>query len=110
MYLLTFLLPADAICQPTLLKTSPASTVPVHSQRPLIHRKMCTCKHTHRASPFLLPTSYCGYLQGFMALPFLWETRVALDWTFTPETSLTLQMWFKLEDIYTGLCSVRHTC
>ena len=38
-----------------------------------------------------------------MALPFLWETRVAIDWTFTPDTSLSLIMWFKLEDVYSGL-------
>ena len=30
--------------------------------------------------------------QLFMALPFLWETRVVIDWTFTPDTSLSLTM------------------
>ena len=45
----------------------------------------------------------------FHAFPFLWEMRCALDWTVTPETSLTLRDWFKLEDIYAGLCSVRST-
>ena len=54
-------------------------------------------------------SKYALYVHNyvFMALPFLWEARVALDWTFTPETSLSLVMWLKLEDIYSGLCSVR---
>jgi hypothetical protein len=41
-----------------------------------------------------------------MTFPFLWEMRTALDWTVSP-TSLTLFEWFKLEDVYTGLVSVR---
>jgi len=41
-----------------------------------------------------------------MSFPFLWEMRTALDWTVTP-TSLSLFEWFKLEDIYSGLVSVR---
>lgn len=43
----------------------------------------------------------------FMAFPFLWEFRIAVDWTFSPDTSLSLFMWLKLEDIYAGLCAVR---
>ena len=42
-----------------------------------------------------------------MQIPFLWEVRVALDWTFTSWTSLSLDKWFVLEDVYSGLCSTR---
>ena len=42
-----------------------------------------------------------------MALPFLWELRVVLDWTFDT-TSLTLFEWLKIEDIYVGLTAVRY--
>ena len=44
--------------------------------------------------------------KGYMALPFLWELRTALDWT-VEQTSLDLFRTLKLEDIYFGLCSVR---
>jgi len=43
----------------------------------------------------------------FMNFPFLWEFRMAVDWTFTPNTALSLFMWITLEDIYQGLCSTR---
>ena len=38
-------------------------------------------------------------------IPFLYETRNALDWTVTP-TALSLKQWFKLEDIYKNLINV----
>jgi len=45
--------------------------------------------------------------KAYMALPFLWELRVILDWTFD-QTSLTLWDWLKIEDIYVGLTAVRY--
>jgi hypothetical protein len=43
----------------------------------------------------------------FINFPFLWEFRIIVDWTFTPNTALDLFMWLKLEDIYQGLCLTR---
>ena len=44
--------------------------------------------------------------KGYMAVPFLWELRAAVDWT-VDATSLDLFTTLKLEDIYIGLCAVR---
>ncbi|KAL4498483.1 hypothetical protein ABPG72_019601 [Tetrahymena utriculariae] len=42
----------------------------------------------------------------YRALPFLYELRSVIDWTFT-STSLDLFQWFKLEDAYANLYSVK---
>ena len=34
----------------------------------------------------------------YRGIPFLWELRAVLDWTFTP-TTLTLDEWLKIEDV-----------
>lgn len=41
-----------------------------------------------------------------MMIPFLWEIRVAMDWT-VERTSLDLVSYVQLEDVYAGLCLVR---
>lgn len=41
-----------------------------------------------------------------MMIPFLWEIRVTMDWT-VERTSLDLNSYLQLEDIYVGLCLVR---
>lgn len=43
-------------------------------------------------------TNYIIY-SVYRAVPFLFEIRMLLDWTCTP-TTLELQGWFKMEDIY----------
>ncbi|KAJ1630219.1 hypothetical protein T492DRAFT_94806 [Pavlovales sp. CCMP2436] len=40
--------------------------------------------------------------RAFLGVPFLWEVTALLDWTVVP-TSLDLQQWFLLEDIYATL-------
>ena len=45
-------------------------------------------------------------LHRYMAIPFLWELRAAIDWTIET-TSLDLMAYLKLEDIYGGLTAVR---
>lgn len=39
-------------------------------------------------------------------MPFLYEIKSILDWTFTP-TALSLEQWLKLEDIYKNLYIVK---
>ena len=51
-----------------------------------------------------LPALYAGTI--FRSLPFAWEIRTLVDWSVQP-TALTIFMWFKCEDIYSGLISVR---
>lgn len=38
----------------------------------------------------------------YRAIPFLFELRIIIDWTFTT-TSLDLIQWFRLEDIFANL-------
>lgn len=45
--------------------------------------------------------SYSMYMV-YRNLPFLYETKSIIDWTFTP-TSLSLKQWLKFEDIYGNL-------
>jgi hypothetical protein len=40
--------------------------------------------------------------QIYRAIPFLYELRIIIDWTFTT-TALDLIQWFKLEDIFATL-------
>jgi len=47
---------------------------------------------------------YCGIF--FRSIPFVWEIRTLIDWSVQP-TALTMFMWLKCEDIYSGLASVR---
>lgn len=42
----------------------------------------------------------------YRALPFLYELRSVIDWTFT-STSLDIFQWFKMEDAYANLYSVK---
>ena len=41
-----------------------------------------------------------------MLVPFLWEIQQVIDWTFEA-TSLDLQSYMNVEDIYVGVCLVR---
>ena len=45
--------------------------------------------------------------KGFLLVPFLWELKAILDWT-VERSSLDLFSYVKLEDIYAGLCVMRH--
>jgi hypothetical protein len=42
---------------------------------------------------------YSSCYKGFLAIPFLYELKLCLDWTFTP-TSLDLFKWLKFEAVY----------
>jgi hypothetical protein len=42
---------------------------------------------------------YSSCYKGYLAIPFLYELKLCLDWTFTP-TSLDLFKWLKFEAIY----------
>ena len=42
----------------------------------------------------------------YRSLPFLYEIRSVIDWTFTP-TSLDLFQWFKMEDAYCNLYATK---
>ncbi|CAG9323173.1 unnamed protein product [Blepharisma stoltei] len=58
--------------------------------------------------PFMRSTSMTSYrlFKAYLALPFLYELRTLLDWTFTP-TALDLFQWFKFEDINARLYQTR---
>ncbi|KAL5249603.1 hypothetical protein ACHWQZ_G018461 [Mnemiopsis leidyi] len=49
--------------------------------------------------------TYVTYL-GYLAVPFLWELEVLLNWVCT-ETTLTLDYWIKLSDIKTYLFKLK---
>ena len=44
----------------------------------------------------------------YMAIPFLSEIRMCIDWACTP-TTLSLASWFKMEDVYNQLYSIKST-
>ena len=56
-------------------------------------------------------TIHSGIFSGYKAIPFLYEIKLAIDWTFT-KTSLDLFQWNKFESvydtIYITLCSMRY--
>jgi Piezo non-specific cation channel, R-Ras-binding domain len=43
-----------------------------------------------------------GFFTFYRGIPFLFELRTVMDWTFT-KTSLNIYQWFKLEDIHAQL-------
>lgn len=47
------------------------------------------------------PIHYGLYL-GYKAIPFVYETSIIIDWTFT-ETAIEMKKWFKLQNIYDNL-------
>ena len=56
-------------------------------------------------SGFLWGKSFLSYYsyRVYLAIPFLDELRQICDWVATPKTSLTLFMWFKVEDCIANL-------
>ena len=56
-------------------------------------------------------TIHSGIYSGFKAIPFLYEIKLAIDWTFT-RTSLDIFQWNKFESvydtIYLTLCAMKY--
>ncbi|CAG9313414.1 unnamed protein product [Blepharisma stoltei] len=54
--------------------------------------------------PLMRSTNIWSYrmFKTYLALPFLFELRTLMDWTFT-KTTLDIYQWFKFEDIYNQL-------
>lgn len=63
-----------------------------------------------RAGEFVLTKSYNSLSNIvfliYRGMPFLYEIRTLVDWTFTP-TALNLMQWFKFEEIYANLYNTK---
>lgn len=63
-----------------------------------------------RAGEFVLTKKYNSLnniiFLIYRGMPFLYEIRTLLDWTFTP-TALNLMQWFKFEEIYASLYNTK---
>jgi hypothetical protein len=71
------------------------SAIQIRSGFPSFRKGSMALMHSYTKTSRLLYTIYRG-------LPFLFEIKTVMDWTFTP-TGLDLFQWFKFEDIYSVL-------